>query len=111
MTLPWVSRGRYEDAIERLRIRDAEYGRLFDKYDALRLQGASAPEPKPVLARKEADPVMQAISQAAGNNGALRALMVTQAMQDRRMGKDDDDIIDNIERGVPDDFGALTSGD
>lgn len=105
MTLPFVSRGRYDDAVDRLKIRDAEYGRLLDQYQALKIQGASTPEPKPVLARKEPDPVMQAITLAAGSDRQLRALMTAEAQRARAVGIDDAEIIINIERGVPDEFG------
>ena len=108
---PLVSRGRYEDAVERLERMDAQYASLFDRYHTLKLQGANVPEPVTQLPRKEPDPVMQAISNVAGNNPALRVMMVQQAMQDRRHGLNDSQIALNIERGVPDDFGALTIGD
>lgn len=111
MTWPFVTRGRYDDAIERLKHTAARYDELFDRYHMLKLQGANVPDPKPVLAKKEPDPVMQAISNVAGNNPALRVMMVQQAIQDRNHGMADDQIVLNIERGIPDDFGLLTIGD
>jgi len=105
MRLPFVSRGRYEDAIDRLRIRDAEYTGLLADFKALRLQGASKPESAPVLERKEPDQVMLAISEAAGSDSVLRGLMVREATHARRIGISDADIISNIERGVSVDDG------
>lgn len=106
MNFPFVSRGRFDDAVERLRVRDTEYAELLYDFKALRLQGASIPDPVPTLPRSKPDPVMLAISKAAGSDSALRSMMTKAAMAARQMGAADDDIIQNIERGVPVDDGV-----
>lgn len=111
MRWPWVNReiidiqhrafraahDRLVDEVTNLRVeRDA----VLDKYHALKLQGASTPEPKPTLERPTYDPVMGAITAKAGGDRRLRATMSRQAMSDRALGVPEQEIIQRIEQGV-----------
>lgn len=98
MKWPWVSRGLLEAKqaecqgyVATLEVERARYDALMDKYDALvRLM---QPAEKPTLKPRKADPVLQAISDRAGNNGPLRRQLAKYAMDQRRKQVPDDDIV------------------
>lgn len=107
MRWPWVSRSFNDYVIncvnegrrENLRL----YGTinsLFEHIQALKIQGASVPEPAPTLQRPEFDPVQAAITAKAGPDKRLRAMMIREAMQSRAAGIPDIEIIQAIEQGV-----------
>lgn len=105
---PFVSREMYEamlDQYERAFESDRQrwldsYRDLLDKYHALKLSGASIPEPPKTLERPEFDPVMAAITAKAGPDRKLRAMMAGEAMRSRQAGIPDIEIIQAIEQGV-----------
>lgn len=122
MRWPWVSRGRYDELKEHAqflceqlseRQRMVENGHRFtsdliDKLQALKLQGATVPEPQPTIERKELDPVQAAITAKAGPDRKLRAMMSREAMQSRAAGIPDIEILQAIEQGVTvDDEGVV----
>lgn len=83
----------------------ARYDLLLERYHALKLQGASQPEPAATLERPAFDPVQAAITAKAGPDRKLRALMGREAAQARTLGIPDDEIIRQIESGVEIDDG------
>jgi hypothetical protein len=121
---PWVSRRSFEllqhnydqlrhaihseeqwaATLERSR---SDYNALLDKYHALKLQGASAPDP--ILApatRKELDPIVQQINVLSAGKPGLRATMMAQLNSDRIIsGLSDAEIMKRIESGVTADDG------
>lgn len=60
------------------------YDALLEKYHALKLAGASTPEPTVAHDRPTPDPLMQAITLRAAGNPQLRATMLRQLAEDRR---------------------------
>lgn len=111
MTWPWISRAVYmarhkeflrEREAHHTEMRDwaVRYDSLLEKYHALKLQGASIPEPTKTLERPEFDPVMAAITAKAGPDRRLRAQMSAEVMRSRQAGIDDVEIIRAIEQGV-----------
>lgn len=111
MTWPWISRAvymaRHKEFLREREAHHAEmrswavrYDTLLDKYHALRVSGASVPEPTPTLQRPEFDPVQAAITAKAGPDKRLRAMMSREAMQSRAAGIPDIEIIQAIEQGV-----------
>lgn len=77
-----------------------QYELLLEKYHALKVSGASVPEPTPILQRPEFDAVQAAITAKAGPDKRLRAMMSREAMQSRAAGIPDIEIIQAIEQGV-----------
>lgn len=73
------------------------YHEMVEKYfDAL--------TPKTVPIEKRApDPITQAITDVAGNNMKLRALMSRQAMQDQKSGLSTEQIVGSIYAGITSD--------
>lgn len=110
MRWPFVARSTYDrhtqvliDAQASL-VRQGErtldlYEALLDKYHALKVMGASLPEPTPTLPPRTVDPVMQAITDVAGSNRELRSIMSREAMKSRAAGVPDHEIIAQIEAG------------
>lgn len=106
MTWPFVTRARFDDlkaSLERERAILMEWRQLAldlqEKLHALKLQGASVPEPKPVLARKAVDPVTAAITDRAGTDRKLRGVMSKEVARLRKSGLSDEDIIAQIQAG------------
>lgn len=109
MKWPWVSRDdrlavvvtEYARQTVELDQRwQARYDALLDKYHALKVSGASVPEPAPTLQHPDYDPVQAAITAKAGPDRKLRAMMRREAMQSRAAGIPDIEIIQAIEQGV-----------
>lgn len=87
----------YEDLLERER---AERADLLARYHALKLNGASTPEPTPAIPVKPVDPVLSAINDAsAGKDAKVRVGMTRQAAVDKEAGLKPEDIILRIQRG------------
>lgn len=112
MTWPWVSRAMYdhafklaEDAVAVTVQQRQEYRELLEKYHALKVVGASIPDPTPTLERPQPDPVLMAITAKAGPDRILRSRMAREAMRARQLGISDIEIIQQIEQGVSDDDG------
>lgn len=110
MSLPWVSRGLYEEAIRQAAEWKASalaYQTTMDKmlemYHALKLGGAAVPEPKPE-ARKapEPDPVTQAILAKAGKSQQLRKHYYEFVNEQRKEGFSDETIAAAILKGQDD---------
>lgn len=78
----------------------ARHDTLLEKYHALKVSGAAPAEPHPTLTRPEFDPVLAAITAKAGPDRKLRAMMSREAMEARRLGMPDHEIVAQIERGV-----------
>lgn len=105
MRWPFVSRRAYDDVkamknveCENYKALFKEYRDLLDKYHALKVQGAAVPEgPRDA---KPIDPVSAAITQAAGHDPKLRALMAREAMRMRAAQFPDHEIVDAIQNGV-----------
>lgn len=76
------------------------YKELMGMYHALKVIGASIPEPPKPLERPEFDPVMAAITEKAGPDKKLRAIMSREAMQSRAAGIPDPEIVQAIEQGM-----------
>lgn len=109
MRWPWVSQSTYNrhtqvliDAqaslIQQNEWMNDAYEALLDKYHALKVQGATVPE-APRNA-KPVDPVSAAITQAAGHDPKLRALMAREAMRMRAAQFPDHEIVEAIQNGV-----------
>jgi len=107
MRWPWVSRELYErvyvsdeewqDAYDKLQAdANTRYDALLAKYHALRLQGATAAEPRQPVEAKEPDAVHWAIMQRAGNNRALSGYLSGWAQTQRRDDVPDGEIIERI---------------
>lgn len=116
MRLPWVSRARCREAedaaFQHLHLFQAEQRRfdaLLEKYHALKLQGATIPEPIVTRSAKEVDPLTQAVLNAsAGKPPQVRAMMMKQLNEDRKSVEaglmDESDIFRRIDSGfTPDD--------
>lgn len=112
MRWPFVSRSDYDiamDSIEVFKVRAAEfrvqaeladrhYDDLLDKYHALKVSGATPPQPPPQPV--QVDPVIAAINDASNRDPKLRALMSREAQRLRLAGFDDHEIIQQIQDGV-----------
>lgn len=82
---------------------------LFDKYHALRLAGASIPEPAPVVQpvpRRENDRVTEVIADIAESNAKLRTRLHAFARKQRAENVDDDAIIQQLFNWKEDDGGV-----
>lgn len=108
---PWVARWVYDSVQDDLSVVRSDlqteiaswrirYEALLDKYHALKLSGASVPEPTPTLLIPAFDPVLAAITAKAGPDRKLRAMMSREAIQSRAAGVPDIEIIQAIEQGV-----------
>jgi hypothetical protein len=78
------------------------YDALLDKYHALKLNGATIPEPVVTAQKKEPDPLVQTINVLSAGKPGLRAQMMAQLAADRRNPlMDDADILQRIQQGNP----------
>lgn len=111
MRWPWVSIHRYDALSTEYQARSSElthrvstaerlYTDLLEKYHALKLQGATIPEPVATREPQSIDPVSAAINQAAGNSRQLRSYMAQEAMRLRAAQYSDLQIIEKIQNGV-----------
>lgn len=117
MRLPWVSRTFYEETVFDAQ-REAQgwracyegearrFDQLMEKYHALKLVGASVPEPIVPRPVKEFDPLTQAVNETAkGKPPHLRAAMLKQLTLDKKaieLGTlDENEVIERILQGVP----------
>lgn len=76
------------------------YDDLLARYHALKLQGATTPEPERTIPAKPIDPVLSAINDAsAGKDAKVRVGMIRQAAVDKEAGLKPEDIILRIQRG------------
>src|SRR4026207_1646420 len=111
MSLPWVSRDLFvtqraiaDNALSLLTAERLRYYDLLEKYHALKLAGASVPEPKPEpLPAKEPDPVTAAIISRSGKSAQLRKHYYDFVTEQRKQGVSDDEIAHAILTGVDDD--------
>lgn len=114
MSLPWVSRESYDMLIalhnataQDLTASFERFDALLEKYHALKLAGASVPEPKAEpQPPKEPDPVTSAIIARAGKSQALRKHYYEFVNEQRKEGVPDDEIAHAILTGVDDDAGV-----
>lgn len=91
--------------IAELTAANARYDALLDKYHALKVSGATIPEPVTPLERKQPDALEQAVSDASrGKPPALVLQMRRQLAQDRKnieLGMDTEtDVLARITHGV-----------
>lgn len=105
MRFPFVSRDRYErEAIawERtVQNWERRYDGLFEKYQALKVMGATEPDARQTLPPREVDPVVKAITEACiGKPAGIRNLMLRQVMRDRSQGLDEEEILKRIQQGI-----------
>lgn len=78
------------------------YDALLDKYHALKVSGATIPEPVRPVERKEPDALVQTINVLSAGKPGLRAMMMKQLAQDRANPLlDDADILQRIQSGMP----------
>lgn len=122
---PWVSRGDMVAALVRQQLSseariadlksshahildalDRQIGRICEerdamalRYHALKLQGASEPEPPRVVERTVVDPVIAAVNIACVGKEQARKGMLVQVARDREAELSDQDIILRIQRG------------
>ena len=108
MRWPWMSRRAHEVELARYQAaaaRAAElldallvrYDTLLDKYHALRVVGATIPEPKAPTPTRQPDPLEPFITTA---HPTLRALALRQLRQDRAAGMTDEEIMQRMREGV-----------
>lgn len=112
---PFVSRARFDllqhnfteirrdlhNAAVALSARDDRYDSLLEKYHAMKLQAAVAPDPIVPRTVKEADPIIQQINVLSAGRPGLRAQMMRQLNTDRTVEMlDDAEIMQRIEMGV-----------
>lgn len=69
---------------------------LFEKYHALKLQGATITEPRATVEAKEPDGVQYVINEKAGSNHALRLHLTRYAARERLNHTSDEQIIDRL---------------
>lgn len=73
---------------------------LLEKYHALKLSGASLPEPERTIAPRVVDPIQAAINKAStGKDPKVRAAMWRQVEIDRKAGLKDDEIVVRVLAG------------
>lgn len=87
-----------KEALSQTKEMFVRYDDLLDKYHALKLSGATPPQPPPQPV--QLDPVIAAINDASHRNPKLRALMSREAQRLRLAGFDDHEIIQQIQDGV-----------
>ena len=91
MTFPFVSRVAYELACAQV-----QYFREKAEQWEARYVEAVTPKPAAQLPERKADPVILAISEAAGSNSALRGHLSHFARTERAKGTPDDKILAQI---------------
>lgn len=74
----------------------ATYEALLEKYHALKVVGAAPPEPPRVMVERPANPIMDAVSLAGGNDMERRAFLGSWATQQRLAGTNEDDIVHQL---------------
>lgn len=72
------------------------YTDLLDKYHALKLQGASAVTIPQGLERRKDDPIMDAISLAAGTDQERRRYLGNWVKQERMKGREQEAIVHDL---------------
>lgn len=116
MRWPFVSRERYDAVLASAVAREADVARLHDrlldlmrenvprstydglleKYHALKVVGAAPVEPHRVMVERPANPIMDAVSLAGGNDMERRAFLGSWATQQRLAGTNEDDIVHQL---------------
>jgi hypothetical protein len=75
----------------------ARYADLLEKYHALKLQGAATPPPMVQgLAKRADDPIMDAISLAAGTDQERRRYLGNWVKQERMKGREQEAIVHDL---------------